>query len=140
MDVYDSEKRSFVMSKVKSDNTKPEVIVRHYLFARGLRYRKNVRKLPGKPDLVLPKYKTVVFINGCFWHGHQCKKNSTPETNKEYWQNKISNNVKRDVQNRLLLEDAGWNVLTVWECELIKGRRENTLEYLYYNILRNIND
>ena len=126
------------MSMIKSSGTKPEETVRKYLFSKGLRYRKNVKTLPGKPDVVLPKYKTIVFVNGCFWHGHKgCKYFVLPKTNMEFWTEKITTNIKRDEITYKKLQDMGWNVLIVWECELKKDKRENTLEYLYYNILRN---
>lgn len=141
MDNHSKKVRSYNMSKIRSTGTKPEEIVRKYLFSKGLRYRKNVKTLPGKPDIVLPKYKTIVFVNGCFWHGHQkCKYFVMPKSNREYWENKISNNIVRDQKNYEHLATLGWNVLIVWECELRKDKQENTLEYLYYNILRNIKE
>lgn len=129
------------MSQIHAANTKPEIIVRKYLFSKGLRYRKNVKNLPGKPDVVLKKYKTAVFVNGCFWHGHQgCKYFVMPKSNTEYWNKKISHNIKRDRIVNAELASLGWNVITVWECELKSDKRKNTLEYLYYNILRNIKE
>ena len=119
------------MSMIRSKNTKPEELVRKYLFSQGFRYRKNVRKLPGCPDIVLPKYKTVIFVNGCFWHGHKdCKYFVWPKSNTEYWYQKIESNVKRDKKNRELLKKQGWQVLTVWECELKKGKATETLKKL----------
>ena len=119
------------MSMIRSKNTKPEELVRKYLFSQGFRYRKNVRKLPGCPDIVLPKYKTVIFVNGCFWHGHKgCKYFVWPKSNAEYWYKKIENNVNRDIKNIKLLQEQGWIVLTVWECELKKERAESTLKKL----------
>lgn len=119
MDIWNKEKRSEVMSKIRSKDTKPELALRKALFARGFRYRVNDKKLPGKPDIVLPKYKTVIFLHGCFWHKHEgCKYAYTPKTNTEFWIDKISSNVERDqfvLQNLIAL---GWNVLTVWECEV----------------------
>ena len=139
MDNHSKEVRSYNMSRIRSINSKPETIVRKYLFSKGLRYRKNVKTLPGKPDIVLTKYKTIVFVNGCFWHGHQnCKYFVIPKSNTEYWNKKISNNVARDDITYQKLSELGWNVMIVWECQLKKDKRENTLEYLYYNILRNI--
>lgn len=139
MDVHSKEVRSYNMSRIHGKDTKPEEIVRKYLFAKGLRYRKNDKRLPGTPDIVLPKYKTVIFVNGCFWHAHMgCKYFVMPKSNIDYWQNKLSNNIERDQQNYSDLQELGWNVLVVWECELKKGKRENTLEYLYQNILRNL--
>lgn len=126
---------------IKSTGTKPEEMVRKYLFSKGLRYRKNVKTLPGKPDIVLRKYKTVVFVNGCFWHGHKgCRFFVMPKSNIEFWTEKISKNIARDKVTNIELENLGWNVITVWECDLKKDKRENTLEYLYYNILRNIKE
>lgn len=106
------------MSKIKSTDTKPEVAVRKYLFSHGFRYRKNVKTLPGKPDIVLPKYKTVIFIHGCFWHGHECKYGKLPSSNTNFWKEKIEHNKKRDENQKKLLEKEGWKVLTVWQCEL----------------------
>lgn len=141
MDKHSKEIRSYNMSMIKSSGTKPEETVRKYLFSKGLRYRKNVKTLPGKPDIVLPKYKTIVFVNGCFWHGHKdCKYFVLPKTNVEFWTDKITTNIARDEITYKKLQDMGWNVIVVWECELKKGKKENTLEYLYYNILRNIKD
>lgn len=141
MDRHSKETRSYNMSMIKNKNTKPEEMVRKYLFSKGLRYRKNVNTLPGKPDIVLRKYNTIVFVNGCFWHGHEnCKYFVMPKSNIEFWNKKISNNIERDKRIYRALTDAGWNVLTIWECELKKAKRENTLEYLYYNILRNIKE
>ena len=139
MDNHSKKVRSYNMSQIRSTDSKPETIVRKYLFSKGLRYRKNVKTLPGKPDIVLAKYKTIVFINGCFWHGHQnCKYFVMPKSNTEYWDKKISNNIARDRITYQKLSELGWNVIIVWECQLKKDNRENTLESLYYNILRNI--
>lgn len=141
MDKHSKEVRSYNMSQIRSTNSKPEIMVRKYLFSKGMRYRKNVKTLPGKPDIVLPKYKTIVFVNGCFWHGHKnCKYFVMPKSNIEFWNEKISGNISRDEEIHRKLSAAGWNVIVVWECELKKDKRENTLEYLYYNILRNIKD
>ena len=136
-DNHSKEVRSINMSHIRSTNSKPEEIVRKYLFAEGFRYRKNVKKLPGCPDIVLPKYKTVIFVNGCFWHKHDCPRFVWPSFNQDYWRPKILRNVERDNQSRKELETLGWKVITVWECELKKDKRESTLECLYYNILRN---
>lgn len=141
MDNHSPEVRSYNMSQIKSTNTKPEELVRKYLFANGLRYRKNVKTLPGKPDIVLTKYKTVIFVNGCFWHGHNgCKYFVTPKSNTSYWKEKIKNNIERDNKVHQKLSDMGWNVIIIWECDLKKETRENTLKYLYYNILRNLKE
>lgn len=141
MDKHSKEVRSYNMSRIRSTNSKPETMVRKFLFSKGLRYRKNVKTLPGKPDIVLKKYKTVVFVNGCFWHGHEnCKYFVMPKSNTDFWDEKISKNIVRDNATYQTLTELGWNVIIVWECELKKDKRENTLEYLYYNILRNIKD
>lgn len=126
------------MSRIRSTNSKPEEIVRKYLFAQGFRYRKNVKKLPGCPDIVLPKYKTVIFVNGCFWHKHDCPRFVWPSSNQEYWIPKIQRNTKRDSQNAALLKDQGWNVITIWECELKKAVREERLYRLAAEIKNNI--
>lgn len=135
MDVHSKETRHYNMSMIKSKNTKPEIIVRHYLFTRGFRYRINVKKLPGTPDVVLKKYKTVVFINGCFWHGHnECRKFTLPKTNTEWWLNKIKTNQVRDQQQYNLLKDMGWHVIVIWECSLHKNYASSTLENLVIQI------
>lgn len=120
-DNHSKEVRSKNMSHIRSKDSKPEEIVRKYLFAQGFRYRKNVRKLPGCPDIVLPKYHAVVFVNGCFWHKHSCTRFVWPESNIDYWKPKILGNVERDKKNTALLVSAGWNVIVVWECELKKA-------------------
>ena len=127
MDDKTPEQRSINMSHIRSKDTKPEEIVRKYLFARGFRYRKNDTRYPGKPDLVLPKYQTVIFINGCFWHQHGCSRSTLPKTNQDYWIPKIQRNVERDRQNIKALEDAGWKVIVIWECELKKKTLEETM-------------
>lgn len=120
------EQRSLLMSKISGKNTKPEILVRKFLFANGFRYRKNVKSLPGSPDIVLPKYKTVVFIHGCFWHGHtNCKFANIPSSNIPYWQKKRETNLKRDVKKILELENSNWRVLIVWGCELKNVERRN---------------
>ena len=125
MDNHSKKVRSYNMSRIRSTNSKPEDIVRKYLFSKGLRYRKNVKTLPGKPDVVLKKYKTVIFVNGCFWHGHQgCKYFVMPKSNTEYWNKKITGNVERDKNVIVRLEELGWNVITVLECNLKKENLE----------------
>lgn len=126
-DNHSKEVRSMNMSHIRSKNSKPEEKVRKYLFSKGFRYRKNVKDLPGKPDIVLPKYKTAVFVNGCFWHKHDCPRFVWPSSNKEYWVPKIQRNVERDIENTRLLEEQGWQVLTVWECQLKAEAAEETL-------------
>lgn len=136
MDNHSPKVRSYNMSQIKSTNTKPEEMVRKYLFSRGLRYRKNVKTLPGKPDIVLAKYKTIIFVNGCFWHGHNgCKYFVMPKSNTDYWTNKIKSNIDRDKTVIHNLFNMGWNVITVWECELKKEKINVTLEKLYKQII-----
>lgn len=136
-DNHTKESRHLNMSHIKSKDTKPEEIVRKYLFSKGLRYRKNVKNLPGKPDIVLKKYKTVIFVNGCFWHHHDCARFKWPSSNINYWRPKIERNVERDTDNRFKLESTGWRVLVIWECELKKKTREKNLQLLYEQIVRN---
>ncbi len=130
-DIKTKESRSYNMSRIAGKDTKPEELVRKYLFSKGFRYRKNVRKLPGTPDLVLPKYRTVIFVNGCFWHGHEgCKYFVWPKNNAEFWRQKIETNISRDQRKEAQLRDMGWNVMIVWECELRPPKRQATLERL----------
>lgn len=129
-DNHSKEVRSMNMSHIRSKNSKPEELVRKYLFSKGFRYRKNVKMLPGCPDIVLPRYKTVIFVNGCFWHKHDCPRFVWPSTNEEYWRPKIMGNVERDKRNFAELQQLGWTVLTVWECELKKKVIDATLEQL----------
>ena len=131
MDNRTPESRSRNMSRIPSKNTKPEETVRMYLFSQGFRYRKNDSNLPGKPDIVLPKYNTVVFVNGCFWHAHQgCKWFVPPKSNSEFWQKKFSYNMERDERNYNLLRELGWKVIIVWECEIRHGNPQNALQSL----------
>ena len=119
------------MSHVRGKDTKPEVMVRQFLFAQGFRYRLYRKDLPGKPDIVLPKYKTVIFINGCFWHGHSgCKYATIPEANHDFWLAKISGNIERDKSNYAKLFELGWKVIEIWQCELKPKFREQTLNNL----------
>lgn len=128
MDVHSKETRSFNMSRIKGKNTKPEILVRKYLFSQGLRYCLYSKKLPGRPDIVLPKYHTVIFIHGCFWHGHEgCRYFVVPKTRTEWWLNKINTNRENDRKNCELLKEMKWNVITVWECSLKKKKQESTL-------------
>lgn len=123
------------MSRIRGKDTKPEDMVRKYLFSQGFRYRKNDPKLPGKPDIVLPKYKTVIFVNGCFWHMHEgCRYFVWPRHNAEFWKAKILANAERDKKNCQVLTEQGWRVLTVWECAL-KDAKEETLATLKEQIL-----
>ena len=121
-DSISKEQRSRNMSHIRSTNTSIEVKVRKHLFSNGFRYRKNVTSLPGKPDIVLPKYKTVVFVHGCFWHRHEgCKYATTPSSNSEYWQTKFSRNIENDKKHVQELNNLGWKVITIWECEIKKS-------------------
>lgn len=135
-DVMTPEQRSRNMAAIKGKDTKPEMIVRKYLFSRGLRFRVQVRKMPGNPDIVLPKYRTVIFVNGCFWHGHEgCKYYHMPKSNIEFWKQKIKNNIARDVRNENELKSLGWRVIRVWECDIRKvAGREEYLQRLYDTI------
>ena len=135
-DTHSKEVRSKNMSHIRSTNSKPEETVRKYLFSKGLRYRKNVRKLPGCPDIVLSKYKTVVFVNGCFWHKHDCGKFVWPSSNEEYWRKKINRNIERDADNLRTLTEQGWRVIIIWECQLKKKVAEENLLRLYNDITK----
>jgi DNA mismatch endonuclease (patch repair protein) len=118
-DHLSSEERSELMSRINSTETKPEQLARSLLHRAGYRFRKNVSELPGTPDVVLPKYNTVIFVHGCYWHRHDCRKgNSVPTKNREFWLEKFERNVERDAENEEALKERGWQVLTVWECEL----------------------
>ena len=128
MDSLSPEKRSWNMSRIKSKDTKIEVKVRQYLFSKGFRFRKNDKRFPGKPDVVLPKYRTVIFVNGCFWHMHEnCKQGRLPKSNVDFWRSKMERNASNDALHRNQLQDMGWNVITLWECEL-KQDFEKTME------------
>ena len=139
-DNHTKEQRSYNMSRIRSKDNKPENLVRKYLFSKGFRYRKNVKKLPGCPDIVLPKYNTVIFVNGCFWHKHDCPQFVWPVSNQDYWIPKITRNVERDLVNYDLLRSQGWNVIVVWECELKKSVREQRLNKLIDDIINHSND
>ena len=133
------ESRSYNMSRIRSKDTGPEIEMRKALHALGYRFRKNVRELPGSPDIVLPKYRTAIFVNGCFWHGHEgCSKFVMPKTNVAFWENKIQNNRQRDILNCQRLEALAWNAITVWECELSKKRFSDTLESVMEQMTRNL--
>lgn len=118
MDFVTKEKRSNIMRGVKSKNTLPEKTVRSILHKQGYRFRLHRKDLPGRPDICLPKYKTVIFVHGCFWHHHHCQKKRLPQSNKSYWLNKITNNVNRDSLRQKELKSLGWKVIVVWECEI----------------------
>ena len=136
-DTMTPEQRSRCMAAVHSKDTKPEVLVRKFLFSKGLRFRVCDRKLPGKPDIVLPKYKTVIFIDGCFWHGHEgCKHSHLPHTRVDFWRNKINTNKLRDRRNDTDLTNAGWRVIRLWECEIRnKASQADALDTLYQHII-----
>lgn len=136
-DVMTPEQRHKCMAAVKSKNTKPEIIVRKFLFSKGLRYRLHKRSLPGQPDIVLPKYKVVVFVDGCLWHGHAgCKNFRIPKSNVEFWKNKIIRNLNRDKLNVERLSLSGWRIIRIWECDIKNiSKRKTTLENLYQDII-----
>ena len=137
MDKITPEQRHYTMSRIRGKDTRPEILVRQYLFSEGFRFRKNDKRYPGHPDIVLPKYRTMVFVNGCFWHGHEgCKYYTVPKSNTEFWVSKIKRNQERDRSDREELEKNGWNVITVWECQLEKKVREETLKDLALRIKR----
>jgi DNA mismatch endonuclease (patch repair protein) len=126
------------MASISSKETKPEILVRKKLFALGFRYRKNVKKLPGKPDIVLPKYQTVILIHGCFWHGHHCKKATRPTSNINFWNSKIESNIYRDKIVLRHLKKEGWKVITVWECELNNKKKfDKTLKRIVNRLTTN---
>lgn len=142
MDTVTKAQRSKNMSHIKNKNTALEIAVRKRLFADGFRYRINYSKLPGHPDIVLPKYHTVIFVNGCFWHRHNCKRATTPKTNTDYWTQKFERNVQNDEKNYRLLSNLGWHVIVVWECEikadlnkLIRSVEDELQAYLTDNTL-----
>jgi DNA mismatch endonuclease, patch repair protein len=131
MDVHEPEVRSYNMSQIKGKNTKPEMMVRKFLFSKGFRFRLNVKTLPGKPDIVLSKYKTVIFVHGCFWHGHDnCKYFVIPKTRTDWWLNKLNRNKELDEKNLAALYQYSWRVLVIFECALKKNRIETTLREL----------
>ena len=128
--------RSYNMSRIRSKDTKPEELVRKYLFSRGLRYRKCDKRYPGKPDIVFPKYRTAIFVNGCFWHWHDaCQGFVMPKSRLDYWQPKLERNRQRDFEHIAKLHAIGWSVITVWECELKKNVRDERLTRLYDEII-----
>ena len=135
MDVLTTQQRHKNMASIRSANTKPEVLVRKYLWKRGFRYRLNNSRLPGHPDIVLRKYRTCVCVNGCFWHGHEdCKYFRLPKTNTAFWEKKIKRNKERDKEEQRELAKMGWHCITVWECELKPKVRDKTLESLAFTI------
>ena len=137
MDKLTKEQRHRCMASIRGKNTKPEMLVRRFLFSRGFRYRLNHPRLPGRPDIVLRKYRTVIFVNGCFWHGHEgCKHYVVPKSNTEFWIAKIERNRARDIDEQHKLAAMGWHCITVWECQLKPAIRKNTLESLVYTLNR----
>ena len=140
-DKHTPEQRSYNMSQVRNKNTKPELMVRKFLFSHGFRYRLHDKKLPGKPDVVLPKYRTVIFVHGCFFHGHEgCRYATIPQTRTEWWEEKITGNRRRDIENRAKLLAADWNVITIYECDLKSAKREATLSGLLRTLQENATD
>lgn len=140
-DVLTPQQRHRCMSHIRSKSTKPEMAVRRWLWSHGYRYRLNVRSVPGKPDIVMRRYRTAIFVNGCFWHGHEgCPKFVMPKTNTDFWRTKIENNRKRDQKNYDILLQNGWQVIVVWQCNLTKGKLENTMQSvavaLNHNLLK----
>lgn len=136
MDVHSKEVRSYNMSQIRGTKTKPDDLVAKYLFSQGFRYRRNVKSLPGSPDIVLKKYRTVIFVNGCFWHAHEgCKRFFLPDTNREFWQAKLLRNRERDSENYKLLTNLGWKIFIIWECDLKKDKMAATLSKLSNDIL-----
>jgi len=134
-DVVDAATRSKMMSGILGKNTKPEIIIRKALFAKGYRYKLHDKKLPGKPDLVLKKYSTVIFIHGCFWHGHDCHLFKWPKTRPEFWRKKITRNMEKDQEVIKQLKKEGWKIITVWECA-IKGKGKHPLETILQRITK----
>jgi DNA mismatch endonuclease, patch repair protein len=139
VDVHSAKVRSYNMSKIGGKNTKPEIIVRKFLFLKGFRFRLHQANLPGKPDIVLPKYRTVIFVNGCFWHGHKkCKYFVLPKTRATWWEDKILKTQERDKINYKKLKMNGWKVISIFECDLKKPLREKSLNKIVTLLLENI--
>lgn len=137
-DVHTKAVRSYNMSRIRSKDTKPELVVRRYLFAHGFRFRLHRKDLPGKPDIVLPKYKTVIFVHGCFWHGHnECRYFVVPKTRTEWWLNKINRNKQLDAENIKRLKANEWNVIILFECELKKDNIDSTLKAVIKKLKNN---
>ena len=129
------EQRHRCMSRIRGRDTKPEMVVRRWLWRQGFRYRLYVKSLPGRPDIVMRKWRTVIFVNGCFWHGHECQKHR-PATNADFWRDKINRNRERDARNQALLQAAGWHVIVIWECQLSSKNRIETLRELDLTLSR----
>jgi DNA mismatch endonuclease, patch repair protein len=138
-DVHSAQVRSYNMSRIRSKDTKPELLLRKVLFANGFRFRLHDKSLPGKPDIVLKKYNTVILVHGCFWHGHKdCKYFVVPKTRTEWWLNKIEGNQRNDLAKKKELKKAGWNVIEVFECELKKDKLEKTIGKIINNIKKHV--
>jgi DNA mismatch endonuclease (patch repair protein) len=136
-DVHNPTVRSYNMSRIKGKNTKPEMLVRKFLFSKGFRYRLNVKSLPGTPDIALPKFKTVIFIHGCYWHGHEeCSYFVVPKTRTEWWLDKINRNIENDKIKQCQLIDEGWRVIVLWECMLKPKTKDTTLTNLISELIR----
>lgn len=133
------QQRHYCMSRIRGKATKPELLVRHWLWNHGYRYRLNVKSVPGKPDIVLRKYRTAIFVNGCFWHGHDgCSLYSAPKSNTDFWLSKIKRNRERDQRNYKDLHDAGWHVIVIWECQLKKTIIESTMRDVEHMLNRSL--
>ncbi|HRT89576.1 MAG TPA: DNA mismatch endonuclease Vsr [Bacteroidales bacterium] len=140
-DVHDKKTRSYNMSQIKGKDTKPEILIRKFLFSKGFRYRLYDKKLPGKPDIVLPKYKTVIFIHGCFWHGHEnCRYFVVPKTRTDWWLSKINRNQQNDVDNLSRLKNEGWDVLTIFECELKDEKLNETMKNILVQLKNKLSE
>lgn len=139
VDVHNKNSRSYNMSQIKGKDTQPEMKVRRFLHANGFRFRLHVRNLPGLPDIVLNKYRTVIFVHGCFWHRHpNCRYTTNPKSNKDYWQAKFQVNVENDIKNQILLKQEGWNVVLIWECQLKSKTIDKSFIEIIASIRRNI--
>lgn len=138
MDHLNQKQRSWNMRQIKSKDTLPEIRVRKWLFSKGYRFRKNDKRYPGKPDIVMPKYNTIIFVHGCFWHRHlNCKYASVPKTNTDYWEKKFNRNIENDIKNSKELKEQGWSIITIWECELKPKVFEETMRLLEQQIILN---
>lgn len=138
-DVLTPTQRHRCMSRIRGKATKPEMLVRRWLWAHGYRYRLNVKSVPGKPDIVMRRYRTAIFVNGCFWHGHEgCSQFVMPKSNTDFWRTKIESNRKRDQQNYQLLQESGWQVLVIWQCNLTKDKLEPTMQSIAVALNKNL--
>lgn len=138
-DVLTPQQRHYCMTRIRGIATKPELLVRQWLWSHGYRYRLNVKSVPGKPDIILRKYRTAIFVNGCFWHGHEgCSKFVIPKSNTEFWVAKIERNRERDYMDYKILQEAGWNVIVIWECQLKKTVIDKTMRKVEHSLSSNI--